>query len=271
MKILSPIVVCLFATIACAADPLPAPSDAGLTWKPLFNGKNFDGWHLYLAGKGRNNDPDKVFQINDQGEVHLYKDAEANTTVPAGYFCTDKEYSHYRLRFQYRWGEKRFKPREKTIRDAGVIYHVIGPDGAFGTWPRGNEYQVEEGDTGDIWAVGVQVATTVEPEKDTKAPRFLEASQGGVPGVFGDGKGVPHILHSNHQLEVEGWNTCEIIVEGDRAIYILNGKVNNRCHNTKAGDKEHPGQLTPLDHGRILFQAEYAEVLYRNIEIAEIK
>lgn len=268
MKFLAPLVVCLFAAVAHAADPLPAPSDVGLKWQPLFNGKNFDGWHLYLDGLGRNNDPNKVFQINDKGEIHLYKDTEANTKVVAGYFCTDKEYSHYRLRFQYRWGTKRFKPREHRVPDAGVIYHVIGPDGAFGTWPRGNEYQVELGNTGDIWAVGVQVATTVVPNGNPKEPRFLEASQGGVPGVFGDGQKVPHILHSDHKLEVEGWNTCEVIVNGDEAIYVLNGKVNNRCHSMKAGDKEHPGKLTPLDHGRILFQAEYAEVLYRNIEIA---
>jgi hypothetical protein len=152
-----------------------------------------------------------------------------------------------------------------------VIYHVVGPDGAFGVWPRGNEYQVQEGDTGDIWAVGVQIATTVvEPLATPPGSRFLEASEGGIPAVIGDGKGNIRVAHSQHNLEVEGWNTCEVIVEGDKATHILNGKINNRCHAMKAGDKAHPGKLTPLDKGRILFQAEYAEVFYRNIEIAEI-
>ena len=31
----------------------------------LFNGKNLDGWYTFLKGKGRDNDPNKVFTVQN--------------------------------------------------------------------------------------------------------------------------------------------------------------------------------------------------------------
>jgi len=38
--------------------------------KPLFNGKNFDGWYSFLTSKGKNNDTEKIFSIED-GVLHI--------------------------------------------------------------------------------------------------------------------------------------------------------------------------------------------------------
>ena len=64
------------------------------------------------------------------------------------------------------------------------------------------------------------------------------------------------------------WNEITLTVKGaEEAIFELNGKVVNRITNmTNAVD----GKRVPLTKGRIGLQAEYAELMYRNIYIKEL-
>ena len=71
-------------------------------------------------------------------------------------------------------------------------------------------------------------------------------------------------------LEHDGWNTIEVILQGDSATHIINGKVNMRLAHIKAPDPANPAQLISVQKGKILLQAEGAEVWYRNIEIQPI-
>ena len=65
------------------------------------------------------------------------------------------------------------------------------------------------------------------------------------------------------------WNEIEIRVQGSKqATFILNGEVvletfDFNCRN-EAGEK------TPLDRGHIGLQAEWAELLFRNIRIKDL-
>src|SRR5436190_14389695 len=113
-------------------------------WKSLFNGTNLDGWDIVLRN-ARSDDPDHLVQIHD-GAVHMYKDAPEGSQQPHGYIVTQKEYSSYHLRLEYKWGNKRFGQRAKSRRDAGVLYHAVGKDGV---WPRNVECQIQENDVGD--------------------------------------------------------------------------------------------------------------------------
>lgn len=87
-------------------------------WITLFNGKDLSNWDTWLRAAnmtgyndhemigppqphiGLNNDPLKVFTVNDgllriSGEVW-------------GAITTKKEYGNYHLRFEVKWGEKIF-------------------------------------------------------------------------------------------------------------------------------------------------------------------
>ena len=260
----------------------PAQSAPDTGWTSLFNGKNLDGWEIQLRGQAKKADPNKLVQI-ENGALHFYKDAAADSQQPFGYIATRQAYSHYRLRLEFKWGEKRFAPRAKSRRDSGLLYHVTGADKV---WPDSVEYQIQEEDVGDIYAVSTRVVSSVDPQTTniltkistnrtsgvvrtniSAQPKFLETERGGV--AFLQGRSGTSLRVIRDPLnEKDGWNLVEIDVAGDRAVHLLNGKVNNRCSKI---EQFADGIWTTLDHGRIALQLEGAEVLYRNIEIQELK
>lgn len=241
-------------------------------WQALFNGKDLKNWDIVIGQRGPtrvNEDPDKLFQVHD-GMVHTYRDTEDGSKVQYGYFLTKKKYSHYHMRFEFKWGEKKFHPRYKARRDAGVLYHVVG---GKKVWPRSLELQVEEKGMGDFLTVhGAQAKTTVDPESIDKPKkghaRFRLPDEGGVPFVSG-GPGVYWVYRYPEAVK-EGWNTFELIVRGsESAEHRVNGVVVNRVTDLRQLDKDKKTWI-PLEAGKILFQAEAAEAFYRNIEIKEL-
>ena len=248
--------VCSYGQPTVGAKP-PAKSNP---WRPLLGGNDFAGWYTWLETSGRNSDPTGIFKFED-GAVHVYATAKDGSKQPYGYFATDKELSNYHLRFQYKWGRKKFIPRYETKRDAGLMYHVFGPDLL---WPTCIECQVQETDTGDF----VMVGTTLTIELGPPAYGYPKYAPGGKPR-----SGLKwHVLNRGEYNDppedsLTDWNTVEVIVTDGALTHIVNGKVNNYGVRPMRPDPQDPSREIPLTRGRILFQAEGAEVIYRNIEI----
>jgi hypothetical protein len=255
------------------------PGDRG--WTQLFDGKSLDGWYPQIQNHKTNEDPEKYFQVED-GVIHVYKDQVEGTAVPNGYLTTEKEYANFRLRMEYKWGAKKFKPRMNSARDAGLLYHVTRPDSV---WPRCVECQIQEGDVGDCFTVrGVRLTTSVEvvpiqtPGGVKQLPRFK--ADGGETKTLGDSGIVRVVKSSTH--ERDGWNTVELVVRGSQASeHIVNGETVFRAKQLEElGDHALSTPLKkgevdkrawqPLAQGRIALQCEYAEVFYRRIEIRAI-
>jgi 3-keto-disaccharide hydrolase len=53
--------------------------------KPLFNGKNLNGWYTFLKLEGKNNDPEKIFSV-ENGLLHI-------SGKEFGYMCTQKTFA----------------------------------------------------------------------------------------------------------------------------------------------------------------------------------
>jgi len=72
----------------------------------------------------------KVFAIED-GMVHVFKHMPDSLNLftgenaTHGLFYTNKVYSKYIVRFQYKWGTKITNNFDEWQYDAGVYYHVI--------------------------------------------------------------------------------------------------------------------------------------------------
>jgi hypothetical protein len=261
---------CLAAGTSQAQTTRPSALTAEAGWTPLFNGRDLEGWYTWLKDSGKNVDPTRIFQVHD-GVVHIYKDAEQASNQPFGYIATNEEFGDCRIRLQYKWGTKRFGGRATKKRDSGLLYFTFGPDGPDGkTWPHSVECQIQESDTGDIFAIGTACSTTIDPATATeKAPTFKGSSEGGVPYTT-PGKMNDRIIRSQ-MLENDDWNTVEVVLEGDSAVHIVNGKTNMKITRATRPAADKPGEWQPLRRGPIVLQAEGAEVMYRNIEIQPLK
>jgi len=230
------------------ASPLNATVDPAAGFVNLFNGQNLDGWYTYTPSQGKNNDTEGVFKAGN-GELKILDVPVTAQNRDFGYVATNAEYSNYVLKFEYKWGTKKFAPRTNDKRDSGLLYHMTGVDKV---WPTSVESQVQEGDTGDYFLLdGPLYDTETTPDGRTyQAGGQLKQNTGGV------GK-------SSTQDLLTGWNAVEVVVRGASSTHIVNGVVVNRSFKQTLNGK-------PLTRGRIAFQAEGAEITYRNIQIKKL-
>ncbi len=264
------------AVAGLAAFPAAADKDAGTI--RLFNGKDLTNFYTYLGepskgekALGKNNDPKKVFSVQD-GAIRVSGEVW-------GCFTTIKEYGDYHLTVEFKWGEQTWAPREKASRDSGVLLHCQGGDGTFGVWMPSIECQLIEGGTGDFLVLSNKdhkFSLTVESEPrptgtGEKKSDQLYYKEGGTPKTLSGGrfnwwgrdpawKDVKGFRGKDDvEKPVGEWNTLEVICDGDKITNILNGKIVNKgtkCSHTK---------------GKILFQSEGAEVFFRKIELKPLK
>lgn len=244
--------------VACAS-----PS-AAAEWTQLFNGRNLDGWTTVLDKMEPGKDPDRHVQVRD-GAIHMYADTDPAATVPFGVIVHDKTFSRFHLSLEYRWAGKKFAPRKNDIRDAGLLYHASATNKV---WPDSIEYQIQEGDSGDIVFLPKAGLTWMRPDPENAPegqgdPGMLP-EDGGFPKDFGGTK-FAYIGRLPVLDTLDGWNKVELIVHADEsAEHIINGKTKARIANLR----EKNG--SPAREGKIALQLEGAEVLYRDVKIREL-
>ena len=249
----------------CAILPSLAEEEEGFV--PLFDGKSLNGWTSarVLAGG------ETPFIVNEEEKaLHVYAGCEADSKQITDCLNTEKEFSHFILKLEYKWLGKRFAPRADWDRDAGLLFHVHGD--LKKVWPLSLEMQIGEspGDkahgkgaagrfhTGDLFVLGRELRV------DTK----LKDGHFHLEGETKRGRSRPT------QLGVEKpkgeWNEMEIQVHGsEKATFIFNGEVVHEITNMTQKNKD--GETVPLEKGKIGLQAEWAELMYRNIRIKELK
>jgi hypothetical protein len=192
----------------------------------LFNQSDLKGWYTFLDSLGKNNDPAGNFSIRE-GAIHI-------EGKYFGYLATEKPYSNYYLKVIFKWGEKKYPPREKDKRDSGILYYFAESE-KDAVWPKSLECQVQEGDCGDYWCVGTMIDS---------------------PNKYETAWGMKHILRTENFENPSGeWNTIEIICNGNQSEHYINGHLVNW------------GTSASVASGRILIQSEGAEVYYKSIEL----
>jgi hypothetical protein len=280
MPVLALIAGITFVSFGQATAPAAAPrpgqqsappsrsSSRESQWTPLFNGRDLSGWYTFLQEHGRNRDPDGVITIEDDA-IHLYKEATEGSKVVMGYIATEKEYGDYHLRLQYRWGTKKFQPRYTMKRDAGLYYHILGEDAV---WPRALQFQIQQGDAGDLLALyGFAVESWIDPKtRGAKEATYQDPAKGGEPRVLG-GRGIGYQKRLTGEFELEGWNTVEVIARGDTTVHILNDHKVNEGRNIRFADPAKSGTARSVARGRIALEIEAAELYFRKVELRPLK
>jgi hypothetical protein len=147
-----------------------------------------------------------------------------------------------------------------VARDSGLCFHVQPPDVV---WPVSVECQIQEGDTGDAWLIKTRATSRVHPDTQGYWPA---RRSGGVEVTKGDKPNVYRRFIRFYYHERPDWNHLEIVVRGDQASYFVNGQLVNEVTAMKHWN-ETTGEWLPLTKGKILLQAEGAEILYRNVTL----
>ncbi|MFI3330309.1 MAG: DUF1080 domain-containing protein [Rikenellaceae bacterium] len=242
---------------ACTGEEKFKDSDFTL----IFNGENLEGWNP----KVKNGDPElakKVFAVDD-GMLHIFNDEFAEeyelggNNATHGMMYTEKEYSRYILRFEYKWGTKKTNNFADLQYDAGCYYHVTNDK----IWPVGLEYQIrynheeDKNHTGDYYV--------------RRGPKFnwFSDGEGSFLMIRDGGKATPRqklhhpaLKNAPHSALKGKWEECEIIVMGSEySIHKLNGVIVNM------------GTEIGYEKGLIGMQSETAEIFYRNIRILELE
>jgi len=268
------------ALVLCAVGSLAA---AETGWRPLFNGRDLAGWDTYLArpdsswdvpgmkrddnGRyteaiGLNRDPLHVFNIetvDGRPAIHI-------TGQGFGVMTTRESFGNFHLRLQIKWGERKWGYKLNAPRDCGLLYFVHGEQGFdHGTWPRSIEFQIQEHDMGDLYAIATRV--TVNARSGMVKGKSLQLyDPAGPPVAFWQQPPLGNrcVKLGDPEKPNGEWNTLDLYCFNGDSIHVVNGQVVMRLHHAERLDGPSPA---PLAAGQISLQTEGAEVYYRDIEI----
>jgi hypothetical protein len=216
--------VALFTALVIAVPAVAEDKDNSAT--KLFNGKDLSGWKIFLDPKSKA-DPESVWYVKD-GELVC-------KGQPYGYLITEKEYSNYILKVQWRWTPE----GDNNKRNSGVFVHVSGKDKI---WPKGVEAQLYRDHAGDFWLVdGFKLNVDKERQDKKSANHYLRMKTSGVEKAIGE------------------WNQYEITCKGSTIKLVVNDVLQNE------------GAHAESSKGKILLQSEGAEIHFRNIELTPIR
>ncbi|MDG2304651.1 MAG: DUF1080 domain-containing protein [Candidatus Binatia bacterium] len=266
------VVVLLLLLLACRVDPawsVEAP-------KQLFNGRDFQHWDRYLGAQevpwwifatpkstdvlGIDHDPDGVFSI-------VMEDGDPAIRISGeiwGALISRQEFEDYHFSMEVKWGDERFPPREASPPNSGLLYHSVGPLGAFWTyWMRSAELEILQGATGMFVSVdGIRGSIRTSWDRSALFPWLRYDPDGGDTAV-----GFPVFRVSpsdDFERPLGQWNRIEIRVVGDSAIHLVNGRtvLEVRDLRHQVGD-----ELVPLTRGKLQIQSEGAELFIRDLSI----
>ena len=230
----------------------------------LFDGKTLDSFDTFVFGRGFNHDPDGVFRVVD-GMIRV-------EGMPYGYFITKAEYGDFFLRTEFKWGEATHGRRKDKARDSGILYRAAEVEERAEAatsngriWPKALEFQIMEGGTGDVILLGGAELTVRGVRKGgargIQIDRFNKTDLGRQDGWPTHYRAPAGFRDPNNEVEKPHgeWNVLEMIAEGDRVKYWVNGTLVME------------GGEASLARGKILFQSEGSELFFRSIAIRPVK
>lgn len=212
----------------------------------LFNGRNFNGWTFFLeekeynaGGKGRIADFARVLPggiIEIRPRMH-------------GALMTRRDYLNYHFKAEFRWPEP--APRD----DSGLFLRIRPPfvwDMAHGEQARFYMFQVQPGNTGDLWVMGYSESLLkTDPARSYKPFGTLELTPGGHIRR--------HLKMADAERPAGEWNSLEAVVSGKAIKVFVNGQLVNEANG-----------LVDLP-GRIGLESERGTIQFRNLRLKPLE
>lgn len=231
-------------------------------WKPLFNGKNLDGWTMKFTGYPLGENFGNTFRV-ENGILSVRYDQYKNFDNTFGALYYDKPFSNYRLKVEYRFvGETAPGAPSWGFRDNGIQYHGQAPTtiGLKQNFPVCLEYNLHGGNGKDERPVGeICTSGTMVDINGKKNESFC------TPAT------VKRTFHGDQ------WVTVEIEVRGNTIRHFVNGEEILRFENPRYNPEHELGKTfikgnnDQLRSGYISLQSNSHPIDFRKIEILEYK
>jgi hypothetical protein len=124
-----PLLAAVLLLAGLTAASAEEKKDAG--FKPIFDGKDLEGWKVVLGGK--ESKPAPTFTVKDGALVISGR--------PNGYCVTDKSFKNYVIKYDWMYVRPRdLEDEEKFTGNSGLLVHIQGlPE--KGVWPKCVEIQ----------------------------------------------------------------------------------------------------------------------------------
>lgn len=255
----------LFLALLLAAFPVAAQQGADTEeWIPLFNGKDLDGWIPKVRGFPTGENHADTFRVVD-GALTVAYDGYTDFDERFGHIFYRQPYSHYRVRFEYRFtGEQAPKAPRWAFRNSGIMLHSQPPQtmGLEQDFPISIEFQLLGGKgDGDERTTGNMCSPGTEVDIDGSRA-FWHCIDAESPTFDGD-----------------QWVKAEALVLGaERAVHYINGQPVIEYGNIRVGGgmvsghdpaQKHDG--APLAAGYLSLQSEGHPIQFRHIELLNLQ
>lgn len=244
-------------------------------WVRIFNGKDFTGWDIKIAGQPLNDNYKNTFRVED-GMMRMSYDQYQTFDDKYGHIYYQKPYSHYIVRFEYRFtGNQTPGGAVWNNRNSGIMLHSQSAKSLTmeQTFPMSLEMQLLGGlgkgkrHTGNLCSPGTQV--------------YMQGSLRPAHCIDSDSK----------TYDGDQWVKAEAIVLGDSVVHhIIEGDTVLTYNKVQIGGGFTGGQEdwkfskmdeaaieywkqkdgTALKSGYIALQAESHPIDFKNIEILNL-
>lgn len=254
MKKLLCVVALLLSITACKE------TKKGEKWISLFNGKDLEGWTVKISGYPAGENYGNTFRV-ENGVMVVRYNAYDTFNNRFGHIFTNKTFSHYKLRVEYRFvGDQLAGGPDWAYRNSGAMLHAQAPESMVldQDFPVSVEAQmlggngVEERSTGNVCTPGTDVYIN----------------------------GMPYANHcassSSKTYAGDQWVTLEMLVLGDSIVHhLIDGDTvmtytkltADGIGITPAIDYKNAGLLKA---GRIALQSESHPVEFRKMELLDL-
>ncbi|WP_442482410.1 3-keto-disaccharide hydrolase [Aeoliella sp. SH292] len=255
---------CLCPSLVLVAMLFSAVSFAEEKWRPLFNGKDLQGWTPKIRYQEAGDNFANTFRVED-GVLKVGYDEYEEFGARFGHLFFDEEFSNYRLRAQYR---------------------IVGDQVKGGAgWAQKNSGIMIHGQKPETMAIDQEFPVSIEVQ-------LLSGLGGGIrptanlctPGthVVMNGKlHTDHCTNSKSQTFGDEWVEVELEVHGSGKIkHFVNGELVMEYEQPQYDPRDatakplvearKDGNLL-IDRGTISIQSESHPVEFRKIEILELE
>lgn len=254
------------ALLLAAALLAVTPATAAERWKPIFNGRNLDGWTPKINHHPAGENWRDTFQVKD-GVLRVDYSQYPRFADEFGHLIYKTPLSSYRLRLEYRFlGPSPPGAQPWAWRNSGVMFHGQAPA----------EMALEQ-----PYPIAVE-AQFLGGNKPGEARPTANVCTPGTTVSIGGVVQKQHCINSTSKTYPDGeWVRFELEVHGGRLVrQFVNGEnvmeytdlgldpsEFRRFGNIDPGDRK-PG---PLTSGYISLQAESGPIEFRKIELMKLR